>query len=452
MAEDRYQTLRPAPAGIRGRRLSGGIDVMPKPIGSLRWPWWLVGTLIAAAAVVVTSGPWLSDETQVPSADPGVSEPGTSPSGHPSRQGSAGRDAARDTQPRIAPQGQVLTADSLASGIGAVAFYEALMNFDPAEAIQALQTASEQAEGLYALDAVYRRIVELCADDDPRVAEGARYARRRMQALRIAHEIPEPPPADEDEQSLGQSWIRGSRELLEAAVEEFFSLEKRALVAPNPAVRLEGIEAAIRQDEERGLDLLSRAVRGDSEAGNRLTAVSELEQMLKSGLGDSDRILALLEEAAGDPDPRVAELSNLILQEQVSGAQDLAHPEEKGERKDGAGTTQPRDLPESAVEPVNSAREQLLVDSDPAVRLGGIQAAASERREDGVDLLSQAALGDWEPDNRLSAVSELEQMLKSGVGDRDQILHMLEVASVDPDPRVAELSQLIIEEQGAGRR
>jgi hypothetical protein len=169
-------------------------------------------------------------------------------------------------------------------------------------------------------------------------------------------------------------------------------------------------------------------------------------------LGDSDRILALLDEAARDPDPQVAELSNLILQEQVSGAQDLARPEEKGERQDGAGTTEPQDLPASAVEPIDIAREQLLVDSDPAVRLGGIQAAASERYEDGVVLLSQSALGDSEPDNRLSAVSELEQMLKSGVGDPAQILQMLEVTSVDPDPRVAELSQLIIEEQGTGRR
>jgi hypothetical protein len=423
---------------------------MQKAIGFLSWAWWLAGASAAIVAAVFAYGPWWSDQPQVPSSQPRISQSVVKPSGDPSKQVSAGIDHARHLKPGVQAQGlQVLRGDSLALGIDVEALYEALMSFDPSEA---LQTVARQAETLYALNAIYRRIVELSADDDPQVAERAEYARLQMQALRMAHEIPEPPPPDENEQWPKHAGMTGSQDVLETAVEPFDTVRKRALRAPNPAVRLGGIEAAIRQDDEHGLDLLSQAARGDSEADNRLTAVSELEQMLKNGLGDSDQILALLEETAADPDPRVAELSDLILQEQLDGPQELGHPDEEGASQDGAGMTQPQAVPEQAVEPFATPRERLLVDPDPAVRLGGIQAAASEQPEDGFDLLGEAALGDSEPDNRLSAVSELEQMLVSGVGDRDQILQMLEVTSVDPDPRVTELSQLIIEEQRASTR
>ncbi len=38
--------------------------------------------------------------------------------------------------------------------------------------------------------------------------------------------------------------------------------------------------------------------------------------------------------------------------------------------------------------------------------------------------IAQAVRSDYEPDNRLTAVSELEQMLKSGLGDREQNLQL----------------------------
>jgi hypothetical protein len=92
-----------------------------------------------------------------------------------------------------------------------------------------------------------------------------------------------------------------------------------------------------------------------------------------------------------------------------------------------------------------------LDDPDPAIRLGGIQTAVSRRGEQAFELLSVAARSDYEPDNRLSAVSELEQMLKSNLGDPELILHLLEETASDPDPRVSELSKLIIQEQCSTR-
>ncbi len=83
------------------------------------------------------------------------------------------------------------------------------------------------------------------------------------------------------------------------------------------------------------------------------------------------------------------------------------------------------------------------------MRLGGIEAVISQPDEDSFAVLSQAVRGDYEPDNRLTAVSELEQMLKSGLGDREQILQLLEDTAADPDSRVVELSQQILQEQRA---
>jgi hypothetical protein len=197
------------------------------------------------------------------------------------------------------------------------------MGFDPAKRDQALETASRSAEALYAFNAVYKRIVELSAGDDPQVAERAQYARLRMRALRAVHEIPEPPEPDAEEAWQNEAGTIGLHDALETAVEPLDILLGRALGDPDPAVRLGGIEAAISQRDEDSFELLSQAARGDYEPDNRLTAVSELEQMLKSGLGDRERILQLLEETAADPDSRVAELSQLIIEEQRATPDEL---------------------------------------------------------------------------------------------------------------------------------
>jgi hypothetical protein len=192
------------------------------------------------------------------------------------------------------------------------------MSFDSSQVYQALETVSRYAEALYEFNAIYKRIVELSSEGDPQIAEQAQYARYRLMALRAAHEIPEPPEPDADEAWQNDTGTIGSQDVLETAVAPLDILLGRALYDPDPAVRLGGIEAAISQRDEDSFDLLAEAALGDDEPDNRLSAVSELEQMLKAGLGDTEQILQLLEETAADPDPRVAELSELIIQGQLN--------------------------------------------------------------------------------------------------------------------------------------
>jgi hypothetical protein len=267
--------------------------------------------------------------------------------------------------------------------------------------------------------------------------------------LRAAHEIPEPLELDEN---LDPAWLPptgkdGSQDLLETAAESFDTALSLALDDPNPAVRLSGIEGAMQQSDEDGFYLLSEAALSDSDADNRLSAVSELEQMLKSGLGDSGQILQLLENSAVDPDDRVAELSKLILKERLSSHEEQQMPNENLEAPNETGMAEVEDQHETATESFDAIRQQTLFDDDPAVRLSGIEAAIEQGSEDGFWLLSKAATGDYDPDNRLSAISVFENMLRGGLGDRGQILQLLESTAADPDPRVAELTSLILQEQ-----
>lgn len=199
--------------------------------------------------------------------------------------------------------------------------YRKLISSNPVERDQALEIASRSPEVLYVFNAVYKRIIELSSNEDQRVAERAQFARSRIMALRSQHKIPEPSEPDVDE-------VRQPQDELEAAVEPFDVLQA-TLLDPNPAVRQSAIESAITQRDDQAFELLSQVARSDYEADNRMAAVSELEQMLNRGLGNRERILRLLEETAIDPDPRVAELSQLIIHLQL-------------DRGDGFGTeTQP---------------------------------------------------------------------------------------------------------------
>jgi hypothetical protein len=363
----------------------------------------------------------------------------------PSKVHSAHRPAAEATgAPGAEKYGGVLS-----DNIDPQRIYQALERFTPAEGARALGIVAQRAEEFYKYDAIYKRLVDLSADDDPLVAERAQHARYRLMGLRAAHEIPEPLELDEalDPALLPEAAKAGTQDLLETAVESFDTALSLALDDPNPAVRLSGIEGAMQQSDEDGFYLLSEAALSDSDADNRLSAVSELEQMLKSGLGDSGQILQLLENTAADPDERVAELSKLILKERLSSHEEQQMPNENLEGSNETGMAEVEDQHETATESFDAIQQQTLFDDDPAVRLSGIEAAIEQGSEDAFWLLSKAATGDYDPDNRLSAISVFENMLKSGLGDRGQILQLLESTAADPDPRVAELSSLILQEQ-----
>lgn len=196
------------------------------------------------------------------------------------------------------------------------ALFLSLTSLFPEERLKALETVLQSEERLYARNEIYRRIVELIGDDDVRVVKLARRARSRLMELRRLHELPNESPTDEVQADSTQEETADSPPEWSGEAETerdlFDRLRERAIYDADPAVRLQGIEQAVTQADEMSTELLSEAL-GDSEADNRLTAVSELEQMLNTGLGNTQGLLSLLENAQFDSDARVSELAELII-------------------------------------------------------------------------------------------------------------------------------------------
>lgn len=193
---------------------------------------------------------------------------------------------------------------------------QGLTSPDPTAQLAALKSVAQFADTMYVYDKIYRRILELGTGEDQQLAKRARFVRSRLADLRTRHEIPEPSAGSAGDGATIAEEAGLPRDELETAVEPLEVVRERALDDPDPAVRMSGIESAIRQRDEHTFDVLSQAARFDYDPDNRMIAVNEMEQMLKSGLGDRDRILSLLEETANDSDRRIAELSQVILKEQ----------------------------------------------------------------------------------------------------------------------------------------
>lgn len=196
------------------------------------------------------------------------------------------------------------------------ALFLSLTSLYPEERLKALEMVLQSEERLYARDEIYRRIAELIGDDDVRVVKLAHRARSRLMELRRLHELPNESPTDEAQADSTQEDMANSPPEWSGEAETerdlFDRLRERAIYDADPAVRLQGIEQAVTQADEMSTELLSEAL-GDSEADNRLTAVSELEQMLNTGLGNTQELLSILENAQFDSDARVSELAELII-------------------------------------------------------------------------------------------------------------------------------------------
>jgi len=294
---------------------------MRKMINSSAW-WWMAGIVAVLAIMTTHSSSWLVQQAAYSSK--GKSRVANKPSDGGSEQAEANVYSTHPLAPRKYGLGtggknhKIAHGEPLTQTIDPEEVYRGLMSLYPAQRDQALETASRFPDALFAFNAIYKRIVELSSDEDPQVAKHARFALSRMMARRALHEIPEPSEADETDQNAAGT--TGSHDPLETAAKPFDTLQEQALDDPDPSVRLGGIEAAMSQRDENIFGLLSEAARNDHEADNRLSAVSELEQMLKSGLGDREQLRGLLGETSMDSDPRVAELSQLIIEEQLGAS------------------------------------------------------------------------------------------------------------------------------------
>ncbi len=302
---------------------------MPKLISSSTWGWWMAGAFVALAIIAPHYLKWLGQRARTPPAQK-INQAANKPTGNEAAQASAGINStslqATAAQPRETGRHgvEIRPGDFQPVTIDPEEIYWALMSADPTQRDEALEIVSRFPGALYAFNAVYKRIVELSADNDRQIAKRARFARSQLMALRTLHEIPELAEPNVDETGHNDAATTGSGEVLEGAVEPFDALRERALDDLDPAVRMGGIEAAISQRDEQILDVLSQAARNDYDPDNRMTAVSELEQMLKTGLGNRDQILRFLEETTADSDSRVAELSQLIIQEQFGQGEGFA--------------------------------------------------------------------------------------------------------------------------------
>lgn len=302
---------------------------MPKLTSSSTWGWWLAGAFVALAIIIPHYLPWGDQRARTPPAQK-INQAANKPTDNEAAQASAGINStslqATTAQPRETGRYgvEIRPGDFHPVTIDPEEIYWALMSADPTQRDEALETVSRFPDALYAFNAVYKRIVELSADNDRQLAKRARSARSQLLALRTRHEIPEPAESDVADTGQHDAATTGSGEVLEGAVEPFEALRERALDDLDPAVRMGGIEAAISQRDEQIVDVLSQAARNDYDPDNRMTAVSELEQMLKTGLGNRDQILRFLEETAADSDSRVAELSQLIIQEQFGQGEGFA--------------------------------------------------------------------------------------------------------------------------------
>ena len=84
-------------------------------------------------------------------------------------------------------------------------------------------------------------------------------------------------------------------------------------------MRMQAIEAALTQRDERSLAMLSQATQ-DASAENRLAAVEGLRQMLEEGFGDASQISGMLHQSSRDPDPKVAEAAQQAIRVQADTA------------------------------------------------------------------------------------------------------------------------------------
>ena len=195
------------------------------------------------------------------------------------------------------------------------AVYAALYSLDPEQRFTALDTIWQSAETFYKLDNIVRRIDELAADADPRIAELAPFVLAQMMELsgmqdtlmnpnQDAYVATTPAPADDI-----LAHAEPDRANFNADSTDGFA---RALNHQDASIRMQAIEAAQIQRDEHSVAALVQAAR-DTEPDNRLAAVEGLRQMLEEGFGDTAQISSVLQQSSHDPDPKVAEAAQQAI-------------------------------------------------------------------------------------------------------------------------------------------
>ena len=211
--------------------------------------------------------------------------------------------------------------------------YAALYSRNPEERFNALDSIWESAETFYKLENIVRRIDELGADADPRIAELAPLVLAHMMELhgmqdtlmnsnQDTYVATSPAPQDDTLAHAEPHRTNSNSDAHESAGterEDFARLNERTPGHDAASMRMQAIEAALTQRDERSLAMLSQATQ-DASAENRLAAVEGLRQMLEEGFGDASQISGMLHQSSRDPDPKVAEAAQQAIREQADTA------------------------------------------------------------------------------------------------------------------------------------
>lgn len=282
---------------------------------------WLIAALVLAACVAVVFARWQDTALQHTDAPRAINEPPFTTVTLPAPTSETVIDHTRPAENRQgdarAPTAELNTPESL---------LVALYSIVPEQRLHALDTIGQAAEMYYTQDNILRRIDELAADTDPRIAELVPLVLAEMMTLRGAQEILMDPNQDaypsvmaspqdvapDQAEPDSTSSIAELNHGAGAEREYFVQLSERGLQNSDAAIRLQAIEEAQTQRDERSVALLAQATQ-DIHPENRLAAVEGLRQILAENFGDTEQISSVLQQSSHDPDPKVAEAARLAI-------------------------------------------------------------------------------------------------------------------------------------------
>lgn len=197
--------------------------------------------------------------------------------------------------------------------------YARLYDANPEERLKALDEIWRFSAAFINNEKIFSRLEEMATDEDSRIAELTQLVLVNITELRNADDV-QKGLTQQNGQALGEtSEIESIRlggmtnqELANMSVNTPPNYLNERMQHPDPVVRSQAIEEAMTQRDEQGIALLSEATH-DPDANNRRIAVDGLQQMLSQGVGDGQKIVAILEQSALDPNPEIAEMARQAM-------------------------------------------------------------------------------------------------------------------------------------------
>lgn len=202
--------------------------------------------------------------------------------------------------------------------------YARLFDANPEERLKALDEIWRSSAAFINDEKIFSRLEEMATDEDSRIAELTQLVLVNITELRSADDV-QKGLTQQNGQAQGETSELESirlggmtnQELANASVNTSANYLNERMQHPDPVVRSQAIEEAMTQRDEHGIALLSEATH-DPDANNRRIAVDGLEQMLSQGVGDGQKIVAILEQSALDPNPKIAEMARQAMDMQSS--------------------------------------------------------------------------------------------------------------------------------------